>query len=69
MGTALELQNILNPGDRFFKATFGQPRRCSEALQILVPSLAALLMRHPLRREAEHFVEPNLREKITDLLF
>jgi hypothetical protein len=51
------------------KASLGVPKVFGDFLDALFPELARRMHRSTLRRHHEHFVEADLREHITDLLF
>lgn len=58
------------PHDGLFQFTFGDVEHAAPALRtMLPPTLAAQVDFSTLRRERGHFVDPELRERRSDLLF
>jgi hypothetical protein len=59
-----------NPHDRFFKATFGRTEVAAEFLErFLPPAVAAILDWRTLRAEKETFLDPQLIQHPADLLY
>ncbi len=62
--------DLNNPHDRFFKATFGRVEVAAEFLErYLPPTVAATLDWTTLRAEKEAFLDPELAQYPTDLLY
>ena len=62
--------DLNNPHDRFFKATFGWAEVAAEFLErYLPPTVAAVLNWTTLRAEKETFLDPELAQHPTDLLY
>jgi predicted transposase/invertase (TIGR01784 family) len=62
--------DLNNPHDRFFKATFGRAEVAVEFLEhYLPPTVAAALDWTTLRAEKEAFLDPQLTQHPTDLLY
>jgi predicted transposase/invertase (TIGR01784 family) len=62
--------DLNNPHDRFFKATFGRAEVAAEFLEhYLPPTVAAALDWTTLRAEKEAFLDPQLTQHPTDLLY
>ena len=62
--------DLNNPHDRFFKAAFGRADIAAEFLQRYLPPEAAVVLDWTtLRTEKEAFLDPNLTQHPTDLLY
>jgi len=69
MGSLRTMASI-SPHNAFFRATFGQPRIAASLLRaVLSPDLAARIDFGALEARPEHFVDPKLSDRETDLLF
>jgi predicted transposase/invertase (TIGR01784 family) len=61
---------MINPHDRLFKEVYGDPRHASGTLQAALPTtIAQAINWQSLERRPGSFVEPELIERHTDLLF
>jgi predicted transposase/invertase (TIGR01784 family) len=62
--------DLPQPHDSFFKETFGRPEVAADFLQNYLPaSVAALLQLDRLTPQRETFIDPDLQEHFSDLLY
>jgi predicted transposase/invertase (TIGR01784 family) len=64
------MSEITNPHDKFFKETFGQIHIARDFLRHYLPApVLAQLHLNQMQAEKETFIDPELREHFSDLLF
>lgn len=64
------MSDITNPHDKFFKETFGQPEIARDFLAHYLPAqILPLLDLSQIELEKESFIDPELQEHFSDLLY